>query len=84
MSESSKTSKNSKEKKVYRNTPEKSAEYYKKFANKNKERLKETVICEICEGKYQYFNKYHHIKTKKHMQILKILEKYAPNVEAVN
>lgn len=78
MTESPKTPK---EKKVYRNTPEKNATYYNKFKEKNKERLKETVICEICEGKYQYYNKYHHNKTKKHVQILKILAKHMSQLE---
>jgi len=43
---------------------------YKKFVEKNQERIKETVICPICKGRYQYFNKSKHNKTKRHMDFV--------------
>jgi len=33
-------------------------------------------ICEICNGKYRYYNKTHHYNTKKHVAIANIMEKY--------
>lgn len=42
----------------------------KKFSDKHKEKIKEKHICEICNGSYTYFNKYHHNKSKKHLFIL--------------
>ena len=38
----------------------------KKFIEKNKETINNKIICQICGGSYSYFNKAHHLKTKKH------------------
>lgn len=45
-------------------------EMMKKFYNCHKE----TKECEICHGSYQYFNKYHHIKTERHKKFVKLIE----------
>lgn len=50
--------------------------YHKKFIEKNADKIKEKHICQICNGKYTYFNKYKHNKSKQHQNILKIEEKY--------
>jgi hypothetical protein len=42
-------------------------QYYKDYAEKNKDKLKEDFICEICGGKYKHMSRAHHIKTKKHI-----------------
>lgn len=42
--------------------------YLKKFMEKNTEDLKKQKVCEICKGKYTYFNKSHHNKSSKHKQ----------------
>ena len=41
-------------------------DYFKKYFDENKDKLKEDFICEICGGKYKYMNKANHIKTQKH------------------
>lgn len=43
-------------------------EIMKDFYNKHLE----TYTCEICLGKYKYFNKYHHLKTGRHLKFLEI------------
>ena len=43
-----------------------SKQYYNKFKETHKEKLNEKIICELCGGKYSYFNKSHHNKSKKH------------------
>lgn len=32
----------------------------------------DSYTCEICYGKYKYFNKYHHNKTKRHLQFVEL------------
>jgi hypothetical protein len=45
--------------------------YYREYAEKNKEKLREHHVCDLCGGKYNTANKANHIKTKKHQnQIL--------------
>lgn len=51
--------------------------YYKKFIEKNAERLNEIHICEVCCQKYKYYSKSRHLKTKRHLDIL---NKYAPTI----
>jgi len=48
----------------------KSTEYVNKFITKNKDKLKEKIICNICLSTYTYFNKYTHQKTKRHQTFL--------------
>lgn len=46
-------------------------QYYRDYAEKNKDKLREQHICELCGGKYNTANKANHLKTKKHQnQIL--------------
>ena len=45
-------------------------QYYKDYAEKNKEKLREEFICEECGGKYKRANKTNHINTKKHQNSL--------------
>jgi len=42
--------------------------YYENFRNKNKEMVCCSIVCDICGGKYSYFNKSHHLKSKKHLR----------------
>ncbi len=42
--------------------------YYKKFIEKNKDKIHEKKICEVCSGKYTYYNKSRHMKSKKHRE----------------
>ena len=44
--------------------------YTKKFMEKNTEDLKKQKICDVCKGKYTYFNKSHHNKSVKHQNAL--------------
>lgn len=47
-------------------------QYYYDYIEKNKEKLKKNYICDICGGKYKYISKAHHIKTKKHVNMVEI------------
>lgn len=49
--------------------------YYQNFKEKNGEKLNEKSVCEICGGKYSYFNKAHHNKSKKHCMALEIIKR---------
>lgn len=40
--------------------------YYQNFKEKHKDEIKEKKICDVCGGKYTYFTKAVHIKSKKH------------------
>jgi hypothetical protein len=51
-------------------------DYHKKFMEKNKDKINEKKICEICNGHYTYFNKSHHFKSNRHLNAIKIIEKY--------
>ena len=64
-------------------TEKKRALYYKEYAEKNKEKLREQHMCEICGGKYNTANKANHIKTKKHI-IGQELLKYKNMVDDMN
>jgi hypothetical protein len=48
--------------------------YLKKFMETKGEELKKQKVCEICNGKYTYFNKSHHNKSSKHKQALIMYE----------
>ena len=50
-------------------------EYSSKFYEKHKEEIKEKKICEICGGKYDYTNKSHHNKTKKHIHSVQLIDR---------
>ena len=41
---------------------------------KNKEKMHESIKCKICGGRYTYYNKSHHIKSKKHTGVLEKLK----------
>lgn len=45
-------------------------EYHETFKHKNADKIKEKQTCELCGGHYQYFNKSHHVKSKKHIFVL--------------
>ena len=42
-------------------------QYFKEYFQKNKNKLTENIICDICGGKYQKMNKTIHDKSKKHI-----------------
>ena len=42
-------------------------DYHKIFVEKHADMINETRVCTVCGGKYQYFNKSRHNKTKKHL-----------------
>jgi hypothetical protein len=41
-------------------------DYYANFKLKNADKIKEKKVCEICGGKYDYFNKSKHNQGLKH------------------
>ena len=41
--------------------------YRKGYYERNRDRYKEYVLCEVCGCRYQLFNKSHHKKLKKHI-----------------
>ncbi len=47
-------------------------EYFKQWYLNNKERLLESHICEICNGKYTTTSKLVHLKSKKHINKLSV------------
>jgi hypothetical protein len=53
----------------------KNKEYFNKFIISNGDKIKEKITCDICKGQYTYFNKSHHVKSKKHMNICELNEK---------
>ena len=44
--------------------------YYQRFIEKNHDKINNRIICPICCGSYTYFNKYTHLKSKKHNDLL--------------
>ena len=42
---------------------------FNNFLNKNKDKIKEKIICPLCFGSYTYFNKSVHIRTKRHLRM---------------
>ena len=54
---------------------EKKEEYYRNFMEKNKEKLHTSITCDICYGCYTYYNKSTHLKSKRHMKALEMIEK---------
>lgn len=53
-------------------------EYMKNYMKKNAE----SIVCELCDGKYKIFNKHKHVKTQKHqgavrMALKQSVEKYS-------
>jgi hypothetical protein len=47
-------------------------QYYREYVEKNKDKLREQHICELCGGKYNTANKANHNKTKKHISGLEL------------
>ena len=41
-------------------------EMYEIFKEKNADKIKEKITCDVCGGKYTYFNKSGHTRTAKH------------------
>ena len=54
---------------------EKKEEYYRNFMEKNKEKLHTSITCDICYGSYTYYNKSTHLKSKRHMKAIEMIEK---------
>lgn len=46
------------------------SQYNKNFMEKNKDKIKEKIICDVCCGSYSYYNKSKHMKSKKHINLL--------------
>jgi len=44
--------------------------YNSNFINKNKDKINISHICDICYGKYKYFTKSIHNKSKRHIMML--------------
>jgi len=44
--------------------------YHNNFKKKNKDKIKEKHVCEVCFGSYTYFNKYNHQMTQRHVNML--------------
>ena len=44
----------------------KSKDAYQNFKAKNKEKISERISCSVCGGKYVYYSKSLHLKSKKH------------------
>ena len=44
--------------------------YNKKYFEKNKQILKQKIICTECNGEYTKINKFRHMHTKKHLTAL--------------
>ncbi len=53
-------------KKKYIYDKEKIKNYSDTFYEKNKDRLKNKIICDVCSGSYCILNRTHHINTNKH------------------
>ena len=47
-------------------------DFYENFKIKHADKIKEKIICPICNGTYTYFNKSTHNKTKHHKNILEL------------
>lgn len=47
-----------------------SKKYYQTFKNKNSDKIKEKVKCELCGGVYSYFNQSHHKSSIRHKNAL--------------
>jgi hypothetical protein len=50
-------------------------EYYKNFKEKNQDKIHQVNYCNLCQGKYSYFNKSHHNNSRKHIKAFEKLEK---------
>lgn len=48
--------------------------YHNTFMKKNEEKIKQRIICESCYGKYTYFNKSKHNKSKRHITAVQFRE----------
>ena len=45
----------------------KSKDAYIKFKEKNKDKIKDKISCDVCGGHYVYYSKALHLKSKKHL-----------------
>ena len=48
---------------------QKHKEYMKTYVDKNYEKRREYVVCDLCNRSYQVYNKSHHMNTKKHQKM---------------
>jgi len=44
--------------------------YNNNFMEKNKDKIKLKIVCDVCCGSYTYYNKSKHMKSKKHLNLL--------------
>lgn len=56
------------------------AEYNKKYYQKNKEKLQEKVVCQICGKTYAKWNTTHHFKSKQHIYIEQMKKNLVENM----
>ncbi len=54
-------------------------EYYRKFRDNNLEKITEKKVCDICGGKYDYYNLSRHNKCIKHINCLKLINSLDKN-----
>jgi hypothetical protein len=58
----------------------------KSWYMKNIDKMRTSVACNICGGKFTYYNKSHHIKSKKHINATKYkndnIKKILHNIKA--
>jgi hypothetical protein len=52
---------------------EKKKIYNQRYINKHKD--DPSMVCDVCNGKYTYVNKWHHLASKKHKDALIIIER---------
>jgi hypothetical protein len=44
--------------------------YNSKFMDKNREKIHQKIVCDVCCGSYSYYNKSKHMKSIKHLNLL--------------
>ena len=57
----------------------KNKEYYTNFKAKHTDIIKQKINCDLCGGKYTYFNRSHHEATLKHQN--KVLKNHFENLQ---
>jgi hypothetical protein len=50
-------------------------QYHVNFINKNADKIKQQIICDVCGVSYTYFNKSKHFRSKKHNKASDCLSK---------
>jgi len=52
---------------------------YEKFKEKNNDKIKNKIECDVCRFKYTYYSKYNHLKSQKHLNALRLIEEFDKN-----